>query len=395
MSIYYVAFAALHVSASESLRTLLCVQVYPDGIRHIRADKRVNEWRPPGKREGAITRAAVNSRQVAIALSGGEIVYFEMDRSGQLNEYSPDSPDKAGTEMPAEITCMGVAEVPPGLQRSRFLAVGCEDNTVRVVSLDPADCMQPLSMQALPAKPVSLCVVEMAGAEGEQSTLYLNIGLENGVLLKAVVDPSTGELSDTRTRYLGSRAIKLFGVRIESADAVLALSSRPWLSYAYQGHSRLTPMSYDMLEHACGFSSGQVPEGIVAIAKNSLRILSVERLGNVFNTTKTPLPRTPRKFAIDTSTGTLVVAEGDHNAVASAAPGGMCGGRVAVAVDRCYSSGCRCLGVRDGSGGVREGSGAADYGNYLRCTCHLLLVLGECTPPCQNKLHTWCMLHSM
>ena len=76
------------------------LQVYPEGIRHIRADKRVNEWKTPGKR--AIGRCAINERQVGvasywegegcllsfdfvlpqvvIALSGGEIVYFEMDQ---------------------------------------------------------------------------------------------------------------------------------------------------------------------------------------------------------------------------------------------------------------------------------------------------------------------------
>lgn len=53
------------------------VQVYPDGIRHIRADKRVNEWKTPGKK--TIVRCAVNQRQVVIALTGGELVYFEMD----------------------------------------------------------------------------------------------------------------------------------------------------------------------------------------------------------------------------------------------------------------------------------------------------------------------------
>ena len=52
-------------------------KVYPEGIRHIRADKRVNEWRSPGKK--SITRCALNERQVVISLSGGEIVYFEMD----------------------------------------------------------------------------------------------------------------------------------------------------------------------------------------------------------------------------------------------------------------------------------------------------------------------------
>ena len=53
------------------------LQIYPDGIRHIRADKRVNEWRTPGKKN--ITKCAVNLRQVVIALTGGELVYFEMD----------------------------------------------------------------------------------------------------------------------------------------------------------------------------------------------------------------------------------------------------------------------------------------------------------------------------
>lgn len=57
--------------------TSICVQVYPDGIRHIRADKRVNEWKAPGKK--TIVKCAVNQRQVVIALTGGELVYFEMD----------------------------------------------------------------------------------------------------------------------------------------------------------------------------------------------------------------------------------------------------------------------------------------------------------------------------
>lgn len=48
------------------------------------------------------------------------------------------------------------------------------------------DCLQPLSMQALPAQPESLCIVEMGGVEkqdelgekGSMGFLYLNIGLQ-------------------------------------------------------------------------------------------------------------------------------------------------------------------------------------------------------------------------
>jgi splicing factor 3B subunit 3 len=62
------------------------LQVYPEGIRHIRADKRVNEWKCPGR--SVILHATVNETQVVITLSSGELVYFELDRAGQLNEYT-------------------------------------------------------------------------------------------------------------------------------------------------------------------------------------------------------------------------------------------------------------------------------------------------------------------
>jgi splicing factor 3B subunit 3 len=50
------------------------------------------------------------------------------------------------------------------------------------------DCLSPLSMQALPASPESLCIVEMGGAaEGQEEVhttagLFLNIGLQVGLV---------------------------------------------------------------------------------------------------------------------------------------------------------------------------------------------------------------------
>lgn len=66
------------LSAHRCLTVLVtALQIYPDGIRHIRSDKRVNEWKTPGKK--TIVKCAVNQRQVVIALTGGELVYFELD----------------------------------------------------------------------------------------------------------------------------------------------------------------------------------------------------------------------------------------------------------------------------------------------------------------------------
>ncbi len=64
---------------------------------------------------------------------------------------------------------------------------------------------------------------------------------------------------------------------------MIALSSRPWLGYSDMGRYNLTPLSYEALDHCSGFSSEQCPEGFCAVAKNTLRILSLERLGESFN----------------------------------------------------------------------------------------------------------------
>jgi splicing factor 3B subunit 3 len=54
-------------------------------------------------------------------------------------------------------------------------------------------------------------------ANAEAASLFLNIGLQNGVLLRTEVDRVTGQLSDTRTRFLGARAPKLFATTVRGS----------------------------------------------------------------------------------------------------------------------------------------------------------------------------------
>jgi splicing factor 3B subunit 3 len=113
---------------------------------------------------------------------------------------------------------------------------------------------------------------------------------------------------------------------VQGLPAMLALSSKPWLCYNFQGKYNCTPMSYDPLEFASSFASEQCPEGFVAISGNTLRIISCERLGELFNQTVMPLSYTPRRFvplppATLPTAGhgagdpiMLAVLEADHNA---------------------------------------------------------------------------------
>ena len=99
-------------------------------------------------------------------------------------------------------------------------AVGCEDQTVRIVSLDPESTLETISLQARPmfsycqgphsralfqaltSPPSAICIADMldASINKSQPTMFVNIGLQNGVLLRTVLDPINGQLTDTRTR---------------------------------------------------------------------------------------------------------------------------------------------------------------------------------------------------
>ena len=92
---------------------------------------------------------------------------------------------------------------------------------------------------------------------------------------------------------------------------MIALSTRPWLCYNYMSKYMITPLSYEPLEHACSFCSEQCAEGIVGICGSTIRIISPERLNEIFNTISIPLQYTPRKMLLNKH-GYLVILETDH-----------------------------------------------------------------------------------
>eukprot|EP00158_Paraphelidium_tribonemae_P008248 Partr_v1_DN28525_c1_g1_i1_m73348 putative Splicing factor 3b subunit len=295
-----------HQMGSSSL-----IQIHANGVLHIRSDGTTNEWSAP--RASKITHSACNNRQLCIALDARKLVYFELDELENLNEYEDHR------SMTAEVKCLAIGTVPEGKLRSRFLAIGCADSTVRIASLNPETTLDSVGMQAVNNVPSSLMFVEFLDADRNRNltTLYLNVGLESGVLVRTVMDSLTGALSDSRSRYLGSRPVKLFPVSVEGESAVLCLSSKPWLNYVRQSKVYLEPMSYDMLEYGASFMSEQCPEGILAIAENTMRILTLDNVEQLFHTVSIPLQHTPRCFVYETSHGKFVIIEGDHRSSSS------------------------------------------------------------------------------
>jgi splicing factor 3B subunit 3 len=281
------------------------LQVHAGGLRHVRTDGRLSEWAAPGRKR--VSKVAANAAQVVVAMSGGELVYFELDTLGTLAEV--ERRDLAG-----DVAALDMPPLAEGSKRAAFLAVGAYDSTVRLFSLDPNQMFAPVATQAVPALPESVCLFPFQASANAPPTLFLNVGLANGVLLRAEVDPNSGDLSDPRTRFLGTRAPQLSRVVVRGRPALMALSARPWCGYSWQGRFQLAPLSYDALDAIAPFASGQCAEGIVATAGDELRILTLERLGEAFNSTTTPLPYTPRAMCHHPKHKTLVVVAADYRA---------------------------------------------------------------------------------
>ncbi|ETS63975.1 hypothetical protein PaG_02309 [Moesziomyces aphidis] len=295
------------------------LQVHPHGIRHILVDKQINEWVTPSLpngRQTTIVATCTNERQVVVALSSNELVYFELDMDGQLNEY------QERKAMGAPVLTMSMPECPEGRQRTAYLAVGCGDSTVRIVSLEPSSTLASISIQALTAPASSICMAEMhdSTVDRHHATTFVNIGLQNGVLLRTVLDGVTGQLTDTRTRFLGSKAVRLVRTRVHGQTAVMALSTRTWLSFTYQSRVQFTPLIFDALDHAWSFSAELCPDGLIGIVGSTLRIFTIASLASKLKQDSVALSYTPRRMASHPDgQGLFYVAEADHRTLSPGA----------------------------------------------------------------------------
>ena len=307
----------------------LC-QVHPSGVRHIHKGQ-AKQWHCPGLKR--IECASANESQVLIVLAGGEIIYFELDpMSGNLTESKT-------RDIGADICSLDVGTIAKGNSRSLFAAVGCRDQTVRILSLEPGNLLAQKSSTALRSRPHSVALQMMSSSNASDTTmasgtddLTLLIGLDDGSSVRVAIDPITGSIGTSPTRrFLGARPVSVSRITVDSHPAALLLSSRPWISRrdATSGKHIMAPLSFAPLDQCCSFRSDVVREGVIATAGNTMLILSINATGigggddEAFNSNKVELRYTPRQMTlISNSVGSsgadiqkvaLVVVESDCN----------------------------------------------------------------------------------
>ncbi|SCU86144.1 LAME_0D04698g1_1 [Lachancea meyersii CBS 8951] len=156
-----------------------------------------SEWFPPAGIK--ILKATSSFSQLALALSNNEVVYFELDTSSSaetLNEY------QERIELSDKITDLSL----PNVFRSDFLAVGCQDSSVKIFGLKAANndtFLDMLSMQVLLSPPSSVRLMF------SKNDLLLHVGLDSGVYIRSSIDKVDGQLFDLRTKYLGTKPVRI------------------------------------------------------------------------------------------------------------------------------------------------------------------------------------------
>ncbi|CAK7893910.1 pre-mRNA-splicing factor Rse1p [[Candida] anglica] len=292
------------------------IQIYPNGIRHVRntpESSKTTDWYPPAGIN--IISASSNNEQVIIGLSNREICYFEVDPTDdQLIEY------QERIEMGGAITAVAIASSSEKT-KSPFAVVGCADETITVLSLQQHNCLGTVTLQALSSN--SSSIIMLRGT----TELSIHIGMENGLYVRTVVDEVTGRLSDTRTRYLGSKSVDMSVIGLPDSSnqsAVLAISSRPWIGYtSNDGYFKLTPlMDVSVTNGASFFSEDIGGQGIVGIADNDLVIFTVgsegepmSTLEDDFSISSVKLRYTPRKMV--TLGETVYIIESEYGSQSS------------------------------------------------------------------------------
>ncbi|KAL6706046.1 pre-mRNA-splicing factor rse1 [Coniothyrium glycines] len=300
------------------------IQIHPKGIRHIQGIQFPNEdasathasltdWQPPAHR--TIVACATNNRQVAIALSSGQILYFECDSDGSLAMAEEE------IALDSTINCLAMPDVPEGSVRAFFLAVGCSDQTVRIFNLSPdmeGNILRSISVQALTSPPSDLTINLMSDKSPRGHSQFLHIGLRSGVYIRSVLDEMTGDIGDTRRRFLGPEPIKFAKVTVAEEPAILAMTSRPWLGYTHPrtGVLQLTPLNYIAFKSAWNFDGSQF-KGIICVSANELRIFTFNDLTDNTTYEHIPLKYTPRKMVGNHEQGVFYVIESENNTLSA------------------------------------------------------------------------------
>jgi len=288
------------------------IQVWDRGFRYYTGpDNEQPDWTCPAHR--TILKACSNHQQLCLALSSGEILYFEV--SSDLRTIQEYNQGPEPLTVSGNVQAMSMGDVPEGRVRAPFLVIGADDSTIRVYSTDPDNMLASQSIQSLTSPPRSIELMSMEDSSGVST--YVHVGLFSGVYLRAVLDDIAGELSNVRSRFLGAEPVKLTSILVNDQPVMLACGARTFASYPHPETKEflLTPLDYYSFHSASMLRTEifNVPQAIVALKGSDICIFSIPDMTSNVLTKSFPLQHTPRGFVKHPDHRFMYTVQSDSN----------------------------------------------------------------------------------
>eukprot|EP00171_Calliarthron_tuberculosum_P007400 IDg7400t1 len=205
------------------------VQIHARGVRFVTSGiaESASEWVPPGG--DWIVNGAANTMQALVALSSGDVVYFEIsahtgalelvERLDGVLAVAGDNRDIMRGAGDADARpSLALPMVPEGRARAQFFAVADgATNKVRIFKID-AQGVERAGLHLAPAPISSIALVDfgevdrevLATSSGSKAydvvlhppNMLLFVGTMHGALVRLNVDNTVGALSDKRSCFL-------------------------------------------------------------------------------------------------------------------------------------------------------------------------------------------------
>jgi DNA damage-binding protein 1 len=292
----------------------LIVQVISTGVRLVRCDTLELVYEFTASR--TITVAVGNDEQIVLALTGGEMLYLEVDPQGmKLIQI-------ASATLDQDIACMSLRSLSSNGMESKgssgddnmkieedegknmILAVGMwTDNSVR---LFVPQTLQELTRVQLGVETQAQArdVILVSLGDLNAVTLYLMVGLGDGTLITFVVDFLSGlpNVTTRRKVVLGMHPISLTCFSNAGVPCVFAACDRPTVVSTRNGKLIFSVVNIPEVTGMAPFHSEQFPECLALSSEAGLMIGIVDEIQKLHVQTF-PLGEAPRRIVHSSQSG--------------------------------------------------------------------------------------------
>eukprot|EP00644_Phytophthora_capsici_P007270 jgi/Phyca11/546802/estExt2_Genewise1Plus.C_PHYCAscaffold_220420 len=304
------------IPAFTNVKTLLCRSMFGDvWLQVTEAEVRLisctsfaltSSWSPPpGSR---ITVAAANPTQIAVATSGGVLVYFEVE-NGQVTE-------KTNVKMEHEIACVDITPLASSSAGDGDISMtGTWDMAALRTSLCVVGLWTNFSVSVLKLPTLEKVTTESLGTdllprsvlcntfEGKD---YLLVGLGDGSLINYELNVEQGTLGTRKRVSLGSQPLSLSTFRSKNMTHVFAACDRPTVIYSSNNKLLYSNINSKEVNVMCSFDSESFPECLALSSEEELMIGTVDDIQKLHIQTF-PLNEWARRIAHDPESHTLGV----------------------------------------------------------------------------------------